>query len=230
MEHAFRSFMGETLRTKRLVLAAPATSACDVVQQRVLEHYAAESAELERRLGAHEARTYRDVQYLMIAAADEAFLQFEWAGRAAWASRPLEDQVWKSHDAGERFFRVLDAVLERRATVPTEVLLVYLHALSIGFRGHFATHEPGAPEIYRKRLIEHLARLGERFTRDSKALCPAALDSTIAHHSRLKLASLSRGALPLLLAVVAWLVLGGVLFQLRTSALGDVLERIEAIR
>ena len=37
MEGAFRSFVGEVLRIKRGVLAAPGAAACDIVQQRVLE-------------------------------------------------------------------------------------------------------------------------------------------------------------------------------------------------
>lgn len=230
MEHAFRGFMGEVLRLKRTVLAAPSASACDVIQQRVRELYDSANSEALRHVSAHDAKTYSDVQYIMIAAADEAFLQFEWAGRAAWATHPLEAQVWHSHDAGERFFQVLDEVLERRLTLPVEVLLVYLHALSIGFRGAYAPLDPAAPEAYRKRLIEHLGRLGDRFTRPATALSPEATSHTITAHSRLKLASLSQGALPLIIAVVAFLVLGGVLFQLRTSVLDDVLERIEAIK
>jgi type VI secretion system protein ImpK len=230
MEGAFRAFVGEVLRIKRGVVAAPGTSACDVVQQRVLDHFRAVNEQIERRLGAHDARAYEDVKYLMIAAADEAFLQFEWAGRAAWAARPLEAQEHRSHDAGERVFRTLDEVLERRATLPTEVLLVYLHVLSIGFRGRFAPIEPGKPEEYRRRLVEHLTRLGERLTREEGALCPEALEHTIKQHSRLKIEPLSRGVLPLVLAVAVWIVLGAVLFQLRTSALDELLDRIEAIR
>lgn len=230
MEGAFRSFVGEVLRIKRGVLAAPGAAACDIVQQRVLDHFRAVNEQIERRLGAHDARAYDEVKYVMIAAADEAFLQFEWAGRTAWAARPLEAQERKTHDAGERIFRTLDDVLERRTTKPAEVLLVYLHALSIGFRGRFAPIEPARPEEYRRRLVEHLERLGERLTRDEGPLCPDALAHTVKQHSRLRLESLSRGTLPLLLAVVAWLVLGAVLFQLRTSPLDELLERIEAVR
>lgn len=230
MEGAFRSFVGEVLRIKRGVLAVPATAACDVVQQRVLDHFRAVNEQIERRLGAHDARAYEEVKYLMIAAADEAFLQFDWAGRAAWSARPLEAQEHRSHDAGERIFRTLDEVLERRTTKPTEVLLVYLHVLSIGFRGGYAPVDPAKPEEYRRRLVEHLGRLGERLTRDEGPLCPDALAHTIKQHSRLRLEALSRGVVPLVLAVVVWVVLGAVLFQLRTSSLDEILERIEAVR
>lgn len=230
MESAFRSFAGEVLRIKRGVLQAPAAAACDVVQQRVLDVYRAVNEPLDRQLGAHDARAYEEVKYVMIAAADEAFLQFEWAGRSAWAARPLEAQELRSHDAGERVFRVLDEILERRATRPTEVLLVYLHALSIGFRGRFAPIDPSKPEEYRRRLVEHLRRLGEPLARDEGPLCPEALDHTIKQHSRLRLESLSRGTLPLVLAVVAWLALGAALFELRTGAIDDLLDRIESAR
>lgn len=230
MEGAFRSFMGEVLRVKRGVLIAPAAAACDVIQQRVLDRFRAVNEQIERRLGAHDARTYEEVKYLMIAAADEVFLQFEWAGRSAWASRPLEAQEHRTHDAGERVFFTLDEILERRATRPTEILLVYLHVLAIGFRGRYASIDVGRQEEYRRRLVEHLHRLGEPLTRPDDTLCPDALSHTIKQHSRLKLESLGRGAIPLIIAVVAWLVLGAVLFQVRTSALGEILDRIEAVR
>lgn len=230
MEGAFRSFLGEVLRVKRGVLAAPGASACDVVQQRILDHFRAVNEQTARRLAAHDARAYEEVKYVMLAAADEAFLQFEWAGRADWAARPLEAQEFRTHDAGERIFRALDEILERRQTRTTEVLLVYLHALSVGFRGAFAAIDPGRPEDYRRRLAEFLRQLGERLTRSPGVLCPEALDHTLTKSSRLQLQSLSQGTLPLALAFVAWLVLGAVLFHLRTGPLADLLDRIEAVR
>ncbi len=230
MERAFRSFMGAVLREKRAVTAAPSMAACDVVQQRVLRLYETVNNETLRHLDAQKSRAYGDVQYLMIAAADEAFLQTEWSGRAAWAARPLEAQVWKSHDAGERVFRTLEDVFDQRTNISTEVLLVYLHVLSIGFRGRFASLDPAMPEAYRRRLIDHVAQLGDSFSRQPSTLCPDALRHTVGQKSRLRLASLWRGGLPLLVVVVAWLVLGGVLFQLRSATLSDLLERIEAVR
>ena len=74
MEGAFRSFVGEVLRIKRGVVAAPAAAACDIVQQRILDHFRAVNEQIERRLAAHDARIYEEVKYLMIAMADEAFL------------------------------------------------------------------------------------------------------------------------------------------------------------
>jgi type VI secretion system protein ImpK len=198
------------------------------VRQRLVDFLEAQAVAMTRRLAEHELRVYDEAQYVMTAMADEVLLHLDWGGRTAWAERPLEAHMFHSHDAGERFFRKLDDVLENRATASTGLLLVYLAALALGFQGKFAAlGSKSGPEGYRQRLARHLARLDPALAASRQELCAEVHEHTLENASRTELASLRGGWLPLLVVVACLLVAAQILWAYRISNVAEALDRIE---
>ena len=79
-------------------------------------------------------RLYEDALFIMAAMADEVFLTTQWAGQEAWSRFLLETKFFGSNAGGEIFFSKLDALLKNRDPVYTELAMMYLLALSLGFR------------------------------------------------------------------------------------------------
>src|SRR5206468_3507892 len=57
-----------------------------------------------RRGEENEQRRFKEIQYVMAAAADEVFLHLNWEGKDYWSANLLEEEIFHTHNAGERFF------------------------------------------------------------------------------------------------------------------------------
>lgn len=224
---AFDAFYAEVLLQKRRVCLSAAPPTHEVVKQRLVDVFQIQAGELSRRYGELERGAVEELQYLMAAMADEVFLHLDWSGRAPWAQKPLESELFHSHDSGERVFRRLDDVLAGRAAVSSELLVVYLAALALGFRGRYAFEDPSRPEAYRRRLAAHLSRVDPDRVLPEAELCPDALAHTLVTQKPRSLPALSRGIVPLLVVVVGWLVVGELFWVYRTARVTDALDRIE---
>ena len=227
---AFHDFYAEVARQKDLLvhpLGGPPPSP-DAVRQRLVDLLEAQAVALARQLAEHELRVYDEAQYVMAAMADEALLTLDWPGRVDWAERPLEAHLFHTHDAGERFFRKLDEVLEGRSTVSTALLLVYLAALALGFQGKFrALGAADQPELYRRRLARHLGRMDPALLAPGEALCPEAGAHTFENARRTELPPMRAGWVPLLLVVACLLVVAQLLWAYRVADVNEALDRIE---
>lgn len=224
----FAAFYAEVLLQKRRVTLSASPPTCEVVKQRLVDLYQAQAVSAARRYAEHEIAAFEEVQYIMVAMADEVFLHLDWSGRAPWAAKPMESEIFRSHDAGERFFRRLDELLAGRAPGSSELLTVYLTALAVGFRGRYAFEDPTRPEAYRHRLAAHLARVDPDRTSADRTLFPEALGHTLSSEKKRRLPSWSRGLLPLGIVIVGWLLLGELFWYYRTVKVDDMLDRIEA--
>lgn len=77
--------------------------------------------------------------YAIVGLIDAVVLESPGAMRDAWAARPLEEEVFGHHVAGEQFFSYLNDLLKRREGVEvSDVLEVYLLCLYLGFEGRYA--------------------------------------------------------------------------------------------
>ncbi|MFO0762730.1 MAG: DotU family type IV/VI secretion system protein [Byssovorax sp.] len=223
---AFSAFYAESIRLKRLVVSSPQPPTVDTIKEKLLDLFEAQAAGVGRKLADYEIRVFQEAQYLMVAMADEVFLRLEWPGRSMWSQKPLESQIFRSHDAGERFFRRLDEVLGGRATASTEILTVYLTALALGFSGRYGGASP-RPEEYRLRLSAHLARVDPGLVIPEPDLVPEAHEHTLSDQKRSLLPSFSAGIIPLIAVFVGWIVIAQVVWAYRTSEVDNQLDRIE---
>ncbi|EYF02861.1 DotU family type IV/VI secretion system protein [Chondromyces apiculatus] len=230
---AFQDFYAEVARQKALLLhpMGGTPPSPDAVRQHLVDLLESQAVALSRHLAEHELRLYDDAQYIMAATADEALLDLDWVGRSDWAERPLEAHLFHTHDAGERFFRKLDDVLEGRATVSTALLLVYLAALGLGFQGKFrALGARDQPEMYRRRLARHLGRMDPALLAPNQGLCPEASAHTLENAPRAELPTLRAGWVPLFAVVACLLLVAQLLWAYRVTDVNEALDRVEGVR
>jgi len=78
---------------------------------------------------------FQEVIYIMVALADEMFLSFDWAGKQYWRTHLLEQKFFGTNQAGEKLLANLDQFLQERNVKDSEIGLIYLYALALGFQG-----------------------------------------------------------------------------------------------
>ncbi len=84
---------------------------------------------------------FQHVTYIMVALADEIFLNLNWKGAKTWQYSLLEGQIFQTQIAGELFFKKIDALFETKDANSYEIAQIYLMALSLGFRGQYRNHD-----------------------------------------------------------------------------------------
>lgn len=150
------------------------TMSPDSVRHRVIRLLEEKSSEFGRHTESFEYQQFRSVLYIMAALADETFLSFDWAGRDDWSENLIEASLFDSHDAGVRFFDILDQLLDQRDSAQRPVAVVYLLALSLGFKGRFYGTDRCEESLgeYRSRLYNFIygARPARRL--EGVPLCP----------------------------------------------------------
>jgi type VI secretion system protein ImpK len=223
---AFCEYHAVVITQKRLVIAAEGKMAHTAVQQHLLDAFEELGTRVGPTLSEHERRAFDDARYVMIAMADEVFCRLDWEGKEEWVNKPLEAVIFYTRDSGERFFTRIDSVLKGETSASSQLLRVYLTALALGFRGRYAPLGTGEPETYRSRIADYLARMDPDMVRGEE-LCPQAHEFTASGLSPQRLPSFSRGLLPFVVILIAWVVLGEIIWIYRTADLSDVLDRIE---
>jgi type VI secretion system protein ImpK len=101
----------------------------------------------------------KEAIYIMVALADEVFLNISWSGRTYWENNLLETAFFETHIAGEEIFHRIDQFLLNRGSVLTEMAILYLKLLALGFEGQYRPHE-NKEEIkaYKQRLYRFIIR------------------------------------------------------------------------
>ena len=135
-----------------------------------------------RNGGEFAADFYRETQFVMVALADEIFLNIKWEGRSHWEDNLIESQLFGTHTAGEMLFQKLENFLQERDTVRTDVAYVYLMALGLGFRGKYrGIDDQGRLNVYKRALYKFIYhRESTLFEGDAK-ICPEAYIHVATH-------------------------------------------------
>jgi len=87
--------------------------------------------------GEFSLNYYREALYIMVALADEIFLNLKWSGRQEWENNLLESRFFGTHTAGTTFFEKLDTYLATRDPSSRDIGALYLWALGLGFQGKY---------------------------------------------------------------------------------------------
>lgn len=112
-------------------------------------------------------RDVADVQYALVALADEIALTKPDPLRGHWLTQPLQIQYFNEHQAGEGFFDRLQAIRKDRRRI--EVLQVYYLCLLFGFQGRYAIR---GGEIELLRIIDSVRADVEAGVEFPEALSP----------------------------------------------------------
>lgn len=156
----------------------PLLTAEEAVQrlQSLLEMQALEAG---RRGGEYGVLYYKEAQYVMAALADEIFLHLDWPGRGYWKDDLLEARLFGTYAAGERFYQRLDKLLSTGDRVQAELAVVYLLALSLGFRGKYRGAKYDRKLLdYRKQLYYYIYQRRPDLADQTRRMMPAAYEHT----------------------------------------------------
>ena len=243
----FRSFWQEVevLRTAALAPAMapsgapPATTALAQVsnssRERLLATLRGQQADLVRHANSAVVEYYRQAQYVMVAAADEVFVQLPWSGAAHWRANLLETELFGTRCAGEAVFDRIERLLERAEPKDLELGAVYLTALALGFRGRYGDRpDYGAVDRYKQRLYQVIFTKSPDLTDPFRKLLPQCYDATMTVGTGRKLqspriwwwAAAGVVAVWLLLSQAEWMNLTGPL-HVRMRAIQEQIGQLE---
>jgi type VI secretion system protein ImpK len=172
----------------------------------------------------HESEAVEAAKFAVVAFVDETILSSNWTGTEEWMKTPLQLEFYDQFDAGEVFFDRLDQMLEapdRHA----EVLEVYYHCMSLGFRGKYQLQE-------QERFREIVETTAEALSR-----VPTTSTETLAPHGppRDQTAAEVQSTLPNWVIGAAAALLGGLLYgsmylyiTFSAHEVADTIERLAA--
>lgn len=193
------------------------------VWQRLVSLFERQEAQAWRYGGTYGAEFYKEAQYVMVALADEIFLNTEWEGHRTWVSNLLESKIFRTHAAGERFFQRLDRLLVERDPVYRDLAAVYLMALSLGFRGKYRERDDrGQLEYYRRQLFNFVFRREPDLDSPTRQMFPEAYYHTLRDETKRKLQNPRAWLILLCAVVVAYVALTHAIWSKLTNRLFDV--------
>lgn len=172
-----------------------------------------------------EARLHREARFVMAALADEVFIHPRWEGTDYWLSHLLESRYFRTHSAGEVFFDKASALLTVNDPAADQLVLVYLMALALGFRGKYAGRPDGDAAIrdLRVRLLETIWRKHPGMLNEAGHLFPHAGRSTVREGPIRKLPSPSKWVTVALAVVVFWVLFSWIPWKALSGPLYDKL-------
>ncbi|HKG13186.1 MAG TPA: DotU/TssL family secretion system protein [Pyrinomonadaceae bacterium] len=198
------------------------------VWQRLVSLFERHEAAAWRYGGTYGAEFYKEAQYVMVALADETFLNTEWEGHRSWVSNLLESKIFHTHVAGELFFQRLDRMLVERDPVYRDLAAVYLMALSLGFRGKYRGRDDrGELERYRRQLFHFVFRREPDLDSPTRQMFPEAYYHTLRDETKRRLQNPRAWIILLCAVVIAYVALTHGIWTKLTGRLFDVNERIQ---
>lgn len=110
--------------------------------------------------GKNHTGDYSEVVYMMIALADDIFLNFEWEGKQFWEENILEQKFFSSQIAGDEIFARINTLLSEKNDFAEEKAELYLKMLALGFKGKYRGTEEETIQInlYRNKLLEFIEK------------------------------------------------------------------------
>lgn len=170
---------------------------------------------------------YAAAQFIMVSLADEIFLSLEWPGKQYWESNLLEQRFYNTHSGGQVFFDKLDLLLKNKDPVQTDLGVLYLNALALGFQGKYRhSSDEAALASYRKRLFVFINRRDPYLFRQKIYLFPDAYAHTLEGNSIKELPTLRNWYLVLLGLGFTYLLTSYIMWYSATADIFRVLNRI----
>ena len=118
------------------------------------------AAEQDARRAGYASDDVRFALFAVVAFIDESVLGSAQPMFAAWPRRPLQDELFGAHMAGELFFQYLRQLLTRQDSEDVaDVLEVYQLCLLLGFQGRFAAGGAAELQTLSAQTQEKIARV-----------------------------------------------------------------------
>jgi type VI secretion system protein ImpK len=181
------------------------------------------AADQEARDAGYEREMVRLAVYAFVAFLDESVLNSPQEMFSDWPRRPLQEEVFGDHRAGETFFRNLRDLLSRPdSPALADVLEVYLLCLMLGYRGRYGSGSSGELRGLVTDTREKIRRIRGGDRELSPSWRPTGADRVGGGSDpwvrRLLLGAAACGGLALLLLVIFLFVGGAGVDEVRAAA------------
>lgn len=157
----FDNFVSELVECKKIAIKTNGVNVSndtENIKKRLTNYIIDQSSFLKQGSGDFVLSNLEEVIYIMVALADECFLNLEWCGNSDWGKKLLEDDFFKMHSAGDNIFKKIDDILERKNFFLIDLAKIYLKMLALGFlgkyRGSKSTYEI---DLYKEKLYTFIS-------------------------------------------------------------------------
>ncbi len=237
----FRTFYEEIVRLKAKALSddfiasdiksdsevSTSQTICQSIQGRLLNLLKEQQDYVELYGGGFAVGYYREAQYIMTALADEIFLNMDWIGRTEWKGHLLESQLFHTQIAGEKFFRALEEFLRVRDSSNSDIGVLYIIALGLGFKGKYRDEDDhGALKKYLDQLYGRVMKGSSHGVEGGSHLFPQAYEYNIVNRESIKVPSARMWALILLGVVGTYLVVSYFIWMMHVGELEVLINQI----
>ena len=190
--------------TVRLRSNRPAVS--DAESFRANTREALRVADAEGRRRGYSDEELQLARFAAVAFLDESVLNSRNPVFADWPRKPLQEELFGVHVAGEIFFRNVERLLKASDSPSlADVLEVYLLCLLLGFAGRFSISAGSELRVVRDQVSEKIRRIRGETSEFSPSWAPGGqsvkLAQTDSWANRLKIAAVVCFALMILLFV-----------------------------
>jgi len=118
------------------------------------------AAEQEARQAGYAADDVRLALFAVIAFLDETVLNSRQPMFADWPRRPLQEEVFGVHMAGELFFQYLQQLLGKQDSEDlADLLEVYELCLLLGFKGRYSASRGAELQVLSQQISEKIERV-----------------------------------------------------------------------
>jgi type VI secretion system protein ImpK len=148
----------ETL-TAAVRLKAARAHVSDAQSFRMQIRDALRTAEQQARTAGYSDRSVSLAVFAVVAFLDESILSQQNPVFASWPGKPLQDELFGGHVAGETFFENVTRLLSQSDSVELgDVLEVYQMCMLLGYRGRYGLSSQGEMSALLKAVSEKIDR------------------------------------------------------------------------
>jgi type VI secretion system protein ImpK len=114
----------------------------------------------EGRKRGYSNEDVRVAMFAAVALLDESILSSRNAAFADWARRPLQQEIFGGHEAGEIFFQNIETLLTKPDSgVLADILEMYLLCILLGYGGKYSVRGKGELRAIADSLFEKVRRI-----------------------------------------------------------------------
>lgn len=164
-----------------------------MIFQRLVRLLNQQEKEAAKKGGDFGVKLYNDARYIMCAVSDEVFLTLKWTGQENWSKSLLETRFYGTNAGGELFYKKINEILQKQDPVYSEIAIMYLYALSLGFRGKFhGVNDEGQINTYKQRLYQFLYKVKPSLDGNFKMIFPEAYRHTLEKKNKIEVPGIRR--------------------------------------
>jgi type VI secretion system protein ImpK len=225
----FRDFFHVLHKTSELVKRVTDNHAAETTKflsTDLLQLIEFQTMEARRSGGPEVIEGEAQARYLKVVLADEILLNLEWAGQQYWRHELLETKMFKTSNAGEHVFFLIDQLLSAREPSQRHVAKLYLYLLSLGFQGQYrGSTNLNILASYRQELFQFIYQRPANLSGNERRLSDTPYESTLSYFTNKRLPKIDRWGILFLLILGGILVISELVWLMQSWPVRRALEK-----